>query len=250
MWRAGRPDILQVESLPEKSHFYCIPGRSEGHPVALGAWDPSDQGCEDEEDHPDGNGAHRSLDIGLPECLDFPGFNRLGFGRCWTCGSPGHGHRCRSRCFAKYRGTFGQGKGGTGRRVSLQTSKTAWQRRVGRALELSNSGPASFVELVPLKIASAAALATLLAFAAPARADHHTAKDIVDTAVAAGSFKTLAKALGEAGLVATLKGPGPFTVFAPTTRPSPSSPPARSTSCSPTRRSSRRCCSSTRWPAR
>ena len=67
-----------------------------------------------------------------------------------------------------------------------------------------------------IKIASAAALATLLAFAAPARADQHASKDIVDTAVAAGSFKTLATALGEAGLVATLKGPGPFTVFAPT----------------------------------
>lgn len=42
------------------------------------------------------------------------------------------------------------------------------------------------------------------------------AKDIVDTAVAAGSFKTLATALGAAGLVDTLKGTGPFTVFAPT----------------------------------
>jgi uncharacterized surface protein with fasciclin (FAS1) repeats len=42
------------------------------------------------------------------------------------------------------------------------------------------------------------------------------AKDIVDTAVAAGSFKTLATALQAAGLVETLKGPGPFTVFAPT----------------------------------
>jgi uncharacterized surface protein with fasciclin (FAS1) repeats len=42
------------------------------------------------------------------------------------------------------------------------------------------------------------------------------AKDIVDTAVAAGSFKTLAAALQAAGLVDTLKGPGPFTVFAPT----------------------------------
>lgn len=42
------------------------------------------------------------------------------------------------------------------------------------------------------------------------------AKDIVDTAVAAGSFKTLATALGAAGLVDTLKGKGPFTVFAPT----------------------------------
>ena len=41
-------------------------------------------------------------------------------------------------------------------------------------------------------------------------------KDIVDTAVAAGQFKTLAAALGAAGLIDTLKGPGPFTVFAPT----------------------------------
>ena len=41
-------------------------------------------------------------------------------------------------------------------------------------------------------------------------------KDIVDTAVANGSFKTLATALGSAGLVETLKGKGPFTVFAPT----------------------------------
>ena len=41
-------------------------------------------------------------------------------------------------------------------------------------------------------------------------------KDIVDTAVAAGSFKTLAAALGAANLVETMKGAGPFTVFAPT----------------------------------
>ncbi len=41
-------------------------------------------------------------------------------------------------------------------------------------------------------------------------------QDIVDTAVAAGSFKTLAAAVTAAGLVPTLKGPGPFTVFAPT----------------------------------
>ena len=41
-------------------------------------------------------------------------------------------------------------------------------------------------------------------------------KDIVDTAVAAGDFKTLATALDAAGLVSTLKGEGPFTVFAPT----------------------------------
>lgn len=42
------------------------------------------------------------------------------------------------------------------------------------------------------------------------------AKDIVDTAVSAGNFKTLATALQAAGLVDTLKGKGPFTVFAPT----------------------------------
>ncbi|MDO9075549.1 MAG: fasciclin domain-containing protein [Rubrivivax sp.] len=42
------------------------------------------------------------------------------------------------------------------------------------------------------------------------------AKDIVDTAVAAGNFTTLATALQAAGLVDTLKGKGPFTVFAPT----------------------------------
>jgi uncharacterized surface protein with fasciclin (FAS1) repeats len=40
--------------------------------------------------------------------------------------------------------------------------------------------------------------------------------DIVDTAVAAGSFKTLADLLGRAGLVDALKQPGPYTVFAPT----------------------------------
>lgn len=41
-------------------------------------------------------------------------------------------------------------------------------------------------------------------------------KDVVDVAVSAGSFNTLATALQAAGLVDTLKGPGPFTVFAPT----------------------------------
>ena len=43
-----------------------------------------------------------------------------------------------------------------------------------------------------------------------------TQKDIVDTAVAAGQFKTLATALQAAGLVHALKAPGPYTVFAPT----------------------------------
>jgi uncharacterized surface protein with fasciclin (FAS1) repeats len=48
------------------------------------------------------------------------------------------------------------------------------------------------------------------------KAGHADKKDIVDTAVAAGSFTTLAAALGAADLVNTLKGEGPFTVFAPT----------------------------------
>jgi uncharacterized surface protein with fasciclin (FAS1) repeats len=56
-------------------------------------------------------------------------------------------------------------------------------------------------------------IASVLAFAAITSVH---AKDIVDTAVAAGSFKTLATALTAAGLIDTLKGPGPFTVFAPT----------------------------------
>jgi len=54
---------------------------------------------------------------------------------------------------------------------------------------------------------------SLGAFASPNAAP---TKDIVDTAVAAGSFKTLTAALQAAGLVDTLKGNGPFTVFAPT----------------------------------
>jgi uncharacterized surface protein with fasciclin (FAS1) repeats len=53
---------------------------------------------------------------------------------------------------------------------------------------------------------------TVLSFAALSA----QAKDIVDTAVGAGNFKTLAAALTAAGLVDTLKGKGPFTVFAPT----------------------------------
>jgi uncharacterized surface protein with fasciclin (FAS1) repeats len=49
---------------------------------------------------------------------------------------------------------------------------------------------------------------------APVRAQ--ATRDVVETASAAGSFTTLAKALAAADLVGTLKGPGPFTVFAPT----------------------------------
>ena len=61
-------------------------------------------------------------------------------------------------------------------------------------------------------LAAAAAIAVSgFAFAAQAYA-----ADVVDTAIAAGNFKTLVAAVQAAGLVDTLKGTGPFTVFAPT----------------------------------
>ncbi|MCU0425614.1 MAG: fasciclin domain-containing protein [Candidatus Kapabacteria bacterium] len=63
-------------------------------------------------------------------------------------------------------------------------------------------------------VSSALVLALALALTTTAFAQGK--KDIVETAVAAGSFKTLATALTEAGLIETLKGKGPFTVFAPT----------------------------------
>jgi len=63
----------------------------------------------------------------------------------------------------------------------------------------------------PVVFLAAAVFAAVTA--APARAQN---KDIVDTAVAAGSFKVLVKLVQDAGLVAVLKSPGPFTVFAPT----------------------------------
>ena len=60
-----------------------------------------------------------------------------------------------------------------------------------------------------------AATATLALTATHAFADGHS-KDIVDTAVEAGTFNTLVAAVQAAGLVETLKGDGPYTVFAPT----------------------------------
>lgn len=62
------------------------------------------------------------------------------------------------------------------------------------------------------------AVVFLAAGASYSKAGSHedSQKDIVDTAVEAGSFNTLAAALEAAGLVETLKGEGPFTVFAPT----------------------------------
>jgi uncharacterized surface protein with fasciclin (FAS1) repeats len=63
---------------------------------------------------------------------------------------------------------------------------------------------------------TAAALFAAVSLAPTTLRAQSAAKDIVETAVAAGSFKTLATALQAAGLIETLKGKGPFTVFAPT----------------------------------
>ena len=64
--------------------------------------------------------------------------------------------------------------------------------------------------MTAIKTITAGAIALALSFSAA------KAADIVDTAIAAGSFKTLVTAVKAAGLVETLKGKGPFTVFAPT----------------------------------
>ncbi len=67
-------------------------------------------------------------------------------------------------------------------------------------------------EIANLAMAAVAAVGIAVGATSARAAD----KDIVDTAVGAGQFTTLAAALTAAGLVETLKGPGPFTVFAPT----------------------------------
>ena len=86
--------------------------------------------------------------------------------------------------------------------------------RVGRMVRPRHS---RFMENVMLKLSlkRSLLLSAAIAAAAPVAAGAQS-QDIVETAVAAGSFKTLAKLLADAGLVETLKGPGPFTVFAPT----------------------------------
>jgi uncharacterized surface protein with fasciclin (FAS1) repeats len=76
-------------------------------------------------------------------------------------------------------------------------------------------------DMMNLRKASLIAVAIAAAFALPVSlaGTKHTkpqASDIVDTAVAAGDFKTLVTAVKAAGLVDTLKSAGPFTVFAPT----------------------------------
>jgi uncharacterized surface protein with fasciclin (FAS1) repeats len=70
--------------------------------------------------------------------------------------------------------------------------------------------------ITKLKSALVASVAALLLVGAAHAGNYEAKKDLVDTAVANGSFKTLVAAVTAAGLVDTLKGSGPFTVFAPT----------------------------------
>ena len=84
---------------------------------------------------------------------------------------------------------------------------------------VAETGAAETTAAAAVETTAAAAAETTAAAAAAettAAAAAGAPKDIVDTAVAAGSFNTLAKLLTDAGLVETLKGAGPFTVFAPT----------------------------------
>jgi len=67
-----------------------------------------------------------------------------------------------------------------------------------------------------LALLALTAIAAVAVIAPTAGASQQKNKDIVATAVAAGQFKTLASLLTSAGLVKTLQGKGPFTVFAPT----------------------------------
>jgi uncharacterized surface protein with fasciclin (FAS1) repeats len=83
-------------------------------------------------------------------------------------------------------------------------------------LRQNNSGAADgAIMMTQFGFIAAAALMTV-SLAAGSTSVRAAEKDVVDTAVAAGQFNTLAAALRAAGLVEMLKGPGPFTVFAPT----------------------------------
>jgi uncharacterized surface protein with fasciclin (FAS1) repeats len=67
-----------------------------------------------------------------------------------------------------------------------------------------------------LSVFAIATLVTMTVMVSNPRSATAQTRDVVDTTVAAGSFTTLAKALTAADLIGTLKGKGPFTVFAPT----------------------------------
>jgi uncharacterized surface protein with fasciclin (FAS1) repeats len=91
----------------------------------------------------------------------------------------------------------------------MRDSSPAGQPTIGRR----DAAGSKMMKKMLKSVTVAAAMAVMVLAATTVRAQD---KDIVDTAVAAGSFKTLAAALTAGDLVQTLKGKGPFTVFAPT----------------------------------
>jgi len=95
--------------------------------------------------------------------------------------------------------------------IFIGNKKFLHQMKLIRSLNAGNFGTHGVNEMGMKHVFAAAIIG--LAAALPA---HAADKDIVDTAIAAGDFKTLAAALEAADLVGTLKGEGPFTVFAPT----------------------------------
>jgi uncharacterized surface protein with fasciclin (FAS1) repeats len=105
--------------------------------------------------------------------------------------------------------------------VSFICSLSAWKKLKPGRSELSQMGADAMASRISLnfiqKGAPMKSLSKLIAGTAlTLTASVASAADIVDIAVANGNFKTLVKAVQEAGLVDTLKGEGPFTVFAPT----------------------------------
>ena len=100
--------------------------------------------------------------------------------------------------------------------VKLTSAKTA----EGRSLAIKVSNGAVFVDAAQVTTpdveASNGVIHVIDSVLIPQEAMPAAPKTIVQTAVAAGSFKTLASLLKKAGLVAALQGKGPFTVFAPT----------------------------------
>jgi hypothetical protein len=117
---------------------------------------------------------------------------------------------------------MGQGRDITHRRWREEDSNnltavicTMWRMAYKGAWRAASANNTRHEKELPMKgaVACLACALVLGGLAAPAFAQQ---KDIVDTAVAAGSFKTLAKLLTDADLIGVMKGPGPFTVFAPT----------------------------------
>jgi uncharacterized surface protein with fasciclin (FAS1) repeats len=105
---------------------------------------------------------------------------------------------------------------------STETARKTVGREPGEVALMTRRGLLLLLMLAVIASAGFAVAAcgddeeTTTTTAAPTTTTEMAMMDIVDTAVAAGDFTTLASLLETAGLVETLKGPGPFTVFAPT----------------------------------